>query len=75
LAALLFVDAVERAFERLAELPEIGPARQFRVQLMKMPIGEEMNMLCQRYDGVSRVANLLERLAEGSADGRILVPE
>jgi len=38
---------------------------------MEMPIGEEMNMLCQRYDGLSRAANLLERLAEGS----IPVPE
>jgi hypothetical protein len=41
------------------------------VQLMEMPIGEEMNMLCQRYDGLSRAANLLERLTEGS----IPVPE
>ena len=25
-----FIDAVERAFERLAAMPEIGPVRQFR---------------------------------------------
>lgn len=29
-AALRFIDAVERAFARLAEMPEIGPVRQFR---------------------------------------------
>jgi len=29
-AALRFIDAVERAFERLAAMPEIGPVRQFR---------------------------------------------
>jgi len=28
-AALRFIDAVERAFERLADMPEIGPLRQF----------------------------------------------
>jgi toxin ParE1/3/4 len=27
--ALRFIDAVERAFERLAAMPEIGPVRQF----------------------------------------------
>ncbi|HEX9867839.1 MAG TPA: type II toxin-antitoxin system RelE/ParE family toxin [Candidatus Tectomicrobia bacterium] len=29
-AALRFIDAVERAFERLAAMPEIGPVHQFR---------------------------------------------
>jgi toxin ParE1/3/4 len=28
--ALRFIDAVEQAFARLAEMPEIGPVRQFR---------------------------------------------
>ena len=28
-AALRFIDAVERAFARLAAMPEIGPVRQF----------------------------------------------
>ncbi len=37
--------------------------------------GEEMNMLCDRYDGFYRFAQLLERLAEGIADGSIPVPE
>jgi hypothetical protein len=44
-------------------------------QLMDMSTGEEMNGLCQRYDGFYRFAKLLERLAEGIADGSIPVPE
>jgi hypothetical protein len=44
-------------------------------QLMDLSTGEEMNVLCQRYDGFYRFANLLERLAEGIADGSIPVPE
>jgi len=44
-------------------------------QLMDMSTIEEMNALCQRYEGFYRFANLLERLAEGIADGSIPVPE
>ena len=44
-------------------------------QVMDLSTGEEMNMLCQRYDGFYRFANLLERLAEGIADGSIPVPK
>jgi hypothetical protein len=44
-------------------------------QLMDTSTGEEMDMLCQRYDGFYRFAKLLERLAEGIADGSIPVPE
>jgi hypothetical protein len=44
-------------------------------QVMDLSTGEEMNMLCQRYDGFYRFAKLLERLAEGIADGSIPVAE
>jgi len=37
--------------------------------------GAEMDMLCERYNGFYRFATLLERLAEGIADGSIPVPE
>jgi len=37
--------------------------------------GAEMDMLCARYNGFYRFATLLERLAEGIADGSIPVPE
>jgi hypothetical protein len=42
---------------------------------MDMSTGEEMNALCQRYDGFYHFAKLLERLAEGIADGSIPVPD
>jgi hypothetical protein len=35
----------------------------------------EMDALCERYDGFYRFARLMERLAEGSADDSIPVPE
>ena len=44
-------------------------------QLMDTSTGEEMDALCQRYDGFYRFAKLLELLAEGIADGSIPVPE
>jgi hypothetical protein len=44
-------------------------------QLMEISTDADMNALCQRYDGLYRFANLLERLAEGIAEGRIPVPE
>jgi hypothetical protein len=44
-------------------------------QLMDMSTGEEMNALCERYEGFYRFAKLLERLAAGLADGSISVPE
>jgi hypothetical protein len=43
-------------------------------QLREISTGADMNALCQRYDGLYRCANLLERLAEGIADGSIPVP-
>jgi hypothetical protein len=44
-------------------------------QLLDMCTGVEMDMLCERYDGFYHFAQLLERLAEGIADGSIPVPE
>ena len=44
-------------------------------QLLDTCTGAEMDMLCDRYDGFYRFAKLLERLAEGIADGSIPVPE
>ena len=44
-------------------------------QLLDTCTGEEMDILCDRYDGFHRFAKLLEMLAEGIADGSIPVPE
>ena len=44
-------------------------------QLLDMCTGAEMDLLCEWYDGFYRFAQLLERLAEGIADGSIPVPE
>ena len=44
-------------------------------QLLDTCTGAEMDLLCERYDGFYRFAQLLERLAEGIADGSIPVPE
>jgi hypothetical protein len=44
-------------------------------QVMDLSTGEEMNALCQRYEGFYRFAKLLGRLAEGIADGSIPVPD
>jgi hypothetical protein len=44
-------------------------------RLLDTCTGAEMDMLCERYDGFYRFAKLLERLAEGIADGSIPVPE
>lgn len=44
-------------------------------QLMDCSTGEEMDMLCERYPGFSRFGQVLERLAEGIASGRIPVPK
>jgi hypothetical protein len=44
-------------------------------QLLDTCTSAEMDLLCERYDGFSRFAQLLERLAEGIADGSIPVPE
>ena len=43
-------------------------------QLLDSSTQQEMNELCQRYDGFYRFAFLLERLAEGIANGTIPVP-
>ena len=44
-------------------------------QLLDTCTRAEMDALCARYDGFYRFAQLLERLAEGIADGSIPVPE
>lgn len=44
-------------------------------QLLDTSTHQEMDELCQRYDGFYRFARLLELLAEGIADGIIEVPE
>ena len=44
-------------------------------QVMDLSTGEEMDALCQRYEGFYRFAKLLERLAQGIADGSIPVPD
>jgi hypothetical protein len=43
-------------------------------QLLDTCSGEEMDLLCQQYDGFYRFAKLLETLAQGIADGTIPVP-
>jgi hypothetical protein len=43
-------------------------------QLLDSCTSQEMNELCQRYDGFYRFAKLLELLAEGIANGSIPVP-
>jgi len=44
-------------------------------QLLDTCTGANMDALCVRYDGFYRFAKLLERLAEGIAEGSIPVPE
>ena len=44
-------------------------------QLLEICTSEEINALCDRYEGLYRFAALLEMLAEGIADGSIPVPE
>ena len=44
-------------------------------QLLDSCTSQEMDELCQRYDGFYRFAKLLELLAEGIANGVIPVPE
>ena len=44
-------------------------------QLLDTSTHQEINELCQRYDGFYRFALLLELLAEGTADGSIPIPE
>jgi hypothetical protein len=43
-------------------------------QLLDTCSGEDMDHLCQQYDGFYRFATLLETLAQGIADGTIPVP-
>jgi len=47
----------------------------FFKNLMDLSAGQEMNELCQQYDGFYRFAKLLERVAEGIANGSIPVPK
>lgn len=44
-------------------------------QLMDCATAAEMDMLCDRYLGFYRFGKVLERLAEGIASGRIVVPK
>jgi hypothetical protein len=44
-------------------------------QVLDTYTGADINALCDRYDGFSRFARLLERLAEGIAYGSIAVPK
>jgi len=44
-------------------------------QLLETCTSADMDALCERYDGFSRFAKLLEMLAGGIADGSIPVPE
>ncbi len=44
-------------------------------QLMDGSTETEMNQLCERYPGLYRFGKLLERLAEGIANGSIPVPK
>ena len=44
-------------------------------QLLDTWSGEEMDAICDQYDGFHRFAKLLEMLAEGITDGSIPVPE
>jgi hypothetical protein len=44
-------------------------------QLLDTSTKQEINELCQMYDGFYHFAFLLERLAEGIANGTIPVPE
>ena len=43
-------------------------------QLLDTSTEGEMSQLCQQYDGFYRFAKLMERLAQGIADGSIPVP-
>ena len=44
-------------------------------QLMDISTSDDMDRLCEQYDGFYQFATLLEKLAEGIADGSIPVPE
>jgi hypothetical protein len=44
-------------------------------QLLDTCSPEDMDVLCERYKGFYRFAQLLENLAQGIADGTIPVPE
>ena len=43
-------------------------------QLLDTSTESEMSQLCQQYDGFYQFAELMERLAQGIADGSITVP-
>ena len=44
-------------------------------QLLDTLSPEDMDTLCERYEGFYRFAQLMENLAQGIADGTIPVPE
>ena len=44
-------------------------------QLLDSSTPAEMDLLCERYPGFSRFGQVLERLADGIASGRIPVPQ
>jgi hypothetical protein len=43
-------------------------------QIMDSSSPDEMNQLCERFDGFYRFGKLLEAIAQGIQDGRIQVP-
>jgi hypothetical protein len=47
---------------------------QFK-QLLDTCSPEDMDKLCERYEGFYRFAKLLENLAQGLSDGTITIPE
>ena len=44
-------------------------------QLLDTCSPDDMDLLCQQYEGFHRFAVLLENLAQGIADGTIAIPE
>ena len=72
-------DTVEPLFpllEGLCQKPLLGMADYMDTfkAVMDSSSPDEMNQLCERYDGFYRFGKLLEALAQGIQDGRIRVP-
>jgi len=44
-------------------------------QVLDTCSGEEIDILCQQYEGFCRFAKLLENLAQGIVDGTVSVPK
>ena len=58
-----------------ALLRSLADHRDTFQQLLESSTAAEMDLLCQRYAGFHRFATLLERLAQGIADGTIPTPQ